>query len=94
MEIKEAIEFVSEIKHSGNGYGNSYISDFNKLKDIISLLKRLEKYEKREVISELLVDENEKYKQIFEEITTNGYFSSIDTKYLKDLEQKYFPKGV
>jgi len=45
MKTKEAIEFLKGIKHSGNGYGNSYISDFNGLKGIISLLEQVEKYE-------------------------------------------------
>ena len=42
METKEAIEFVRGIKHSGNGFGNSYISDFNKLKEVVTLLEQLE----------------------------------------------------
>lgn len=44
-----------------------------------------------EVIS--LLRQGEAYKTIFREITTNGYFSSIDTRYLLELEQKYSPRG-
>ena len=40
-----------------------------------------------------LLRQGEAYKTIFRKITTNGYFSSIDTRYLLELEQKYFPKG-
>ena len=41
----------------------------------------------------LFLKQGEAYKTIFKKITTNGYFSSIDTRYLLELEQKYFPKG-
>ena len=89
MEVKEAIEFVREIKHSGNGYGNSYISDFNKLKDIISLLQQGEEYKKQYKKGEndfrtlvLQYDKlfkknqiNKKYRQIVEYLEKNcGYY--------------------
>ena len=51
VNVKEAIEFLKGIKHSGNGYGNSYISDFDKLKDIIALLQQGEQY--RQLVGEL-----------------------------------------
>ena len=45
MNNQQAIEFIGEIKHSGNSFGNAYISDFNKCKGIVELLKRGKKYE-------------------------------------------------
>ena len=56
MDVKGAVKFLRN---------HFKIGIYEKISlDIISLLKRLEKYEKCEVISELLVDENKKYRQI------------------------------
>jgi len=87
MEIKEAIEFVREIKHSGNGYGNSYISDFNKLKDIISLLQQGDKY--REMLEDIRLECNDTLIE-FPKSKITYSFNDI----FKMFKQKYFPKGV
>ena len=92
MEIKEAIEFVREIKHSGNGYGNSYISDFNKLKDIISLLQQGEKYR-------LMWEETKLQNYVCYRVFNNRKAKKLSyqigiSELMKDIEEKYFPKGV
>ena len=87
MEVKEAIEFVREIKHSGNGYGNSYISDFNKLKDIISLLQQGDKY--REMLEDIRLECNDTLIE-FPKSKITYSFNDI----FKMFKQKYFPKGV
>ena len=83
MDTKEAIDFTKRIKHSGNGYGNSYISDFNKLEDVITLLQRGEKY--RQMWGEL-----EKEKCLLIDFDDEGYFKG--QRKLDDIKQKYFPK--
>jgi len=82
MDTKEAIEFIEGIKHSGNGYGNSYISDFGKLKDIISLLQQGEAY--RQIVEDLEKDYG---------FLGHRYDGSDSTDYLRyvipRLKQKY-----
>jgi len=80
---QEAIEFINGIKHSGNGYGNSYISDFNKFKDIVTLLQQGEKY--RQMWEEFKI-----YNSEVDEYIEAEYMLAQ----MKNVEQKYFPKEM
>ena len=109
MNTKEAIKWLEDfIDSADKGYSISFgyrdISDF---RSIAGLLKRGEKSEKREILSELLVDEKvirgEKFEKMWEELYTEygmcpirkndeeGYMSNILYKILEELQQKYFP---
>ena len=97
MKVKEAIEIVRGIKHSGNGYGNAYIEDFDKCKEIIALLQQGRKC--REMWEEATTNMTDKVYKASEYFLERhglnlGYqqTAKIFEMYFNSVEQKYFPK--
>jgi len=70
-------------------------ANYREFPDVVRLVEQLEKYKKREIISELFVDENKKYRQMWESYRRDVIECSDTKTYyniILPLEQKYFPK--
>uniref|UniRef100_A0A6H1ZVC0 Uncharacterized protein n=2 Tax=viral metagenome TaxID=1070528 RepID=A0A6H1ZVC0_9ZZZZ len=85
MEIKDAIKFLRN--HFRIGIYEK------KSKDIIALLKQLNKKAKRGEVYEAMWEELFMEKGMFLILQDDGY-SKLLYKILEDLEQKYFPKEI
>ena len=109
MNTEEAIEIIEGIKDGNvpSSY-SEFCKEYNhKLNKVIECLEQGEKYrkelitiKKREIISELFVDEQgEKYRQMIDRIRDNYRYNSFIIhsgrailEYLEKLEEAYFPK--